>query len=512
VKLWRNGETVKRGVGAVALLLAACASAPEPAPAPKPADERPVHPVTSATPQPQEPQPLSKTPPTLADPKPLSLPQVVERTLDNGLRILVVEHHELPIADMIMVVKSGNEEDPNRREGLASLTAAMLDEGVRGRTALQIADQVGFLGIELTTASGWDASRVTLHTPTSVLDSAFALFADVVLRPTFPAKELDRLRKERLTSILQQRDRGPVIADLAYNSILFGEDHPYGRAQQGTEASVKAITRAEVQNFYTQHYRPNNSVLVVVGDVRVDDVVARANRAFGAWQRGNIPASRVRPSQPSNAATTVFLIDKPGAPQSSFRIGSIGVARATQDYVPLMVMNTILGGAFTSRLNNNLRETKGYTYGAGSAFDMRQTEGPFTARAEIVREKSDSALIEFMKELRNIREPVPAQELEKAKRYLQLGLPAQFETTQDIAFRLLPLAQYDLPLDYFNSYAEKIGAVTAADVQRVAQQYVRPDNFSVVVVGDLKSIEQGIRKVHGGKVEIRDISGRPIVQ
>ena len=505
-----NGAMVKRGIGALALLIAACSSTPEPE---TPAVQVPTPPqvVQPQTP-PVEPVPASTTPPQLADPKPLSLPQVVERRLDNGLRILIVEHHELPIADFVMVVKSGSEEDPSKREGLASLTAAMMDEGTRTRDAMQIADQIGFLGIQLTTASGWDASRITLHTPTAQLDSAFALFGDVILRPSFAPKELERLRKERLTAILQQRDRGPVIADLAFSSILYGEDHPYGRAQQGNEASVKALTRADVQRFYNQHYRPNNAVLLVVGDVNADDVVARAGAVFGRWQQGTIPATRVTSSKASTANTTVYLIDKPGAPQSSFRIGSIGVNRATQDFFPLQVMNTILGGAFTSRLNNNLRETKGYTYGAGSSFDMRQAEGPFTARAEIVREKSDSALIEFMKELRNIRETVPGDELNKAKRYLQLGLPAQFETTSDIAFRLAPLAIYDLPLDYFNNYAQQIGSVTAADVQRVAQQYVRPDNFSVVIVGDLKTIEQGIRAVKIGNVEIRDMSGRPIVQ
>jgi zinc protease len=507
-----NSGAAVGGWGVGVLMLAACASSPEPAPAPPPPPVTTPAVVVQPPAQPAEPQAASTTPPQLSDPKPLTLPQVVERRLDNGLRLLIVEHHELPIADLVMIVKSGNEEDPMRREGMASLTAAMLDEGTRTRDALQIADQIGFLGISLTTASAWDASRVSLHTPTAQLDSAMSLFADVLLNPSFATKELERLRKERLTSILQQRDRGPVIADLAFSSILYGEDHPYGRAQQGTEPSIKAITRAEMQRFYNTHYRPNNSVLVVVGDVSADDVVARANRLFGKWQPGTIPASRVAASKPSGANTTVYLIDKPGAPQSSFRIGSIGVARATQDYFPLMVMNTILGGAFTSRLNNNLRETKGYTYGAGSSFDMRQAEGPFTARAEIVAEKSDSALIEFFKELRNIRAAVPAQELDKAKRYLQLGLPAQFETTSDIALRLAPVALYDLPLDYFNSYVQKIGEVGTTDVQRVAQQYVRPDNFSVVIVGDLKTIEQGIRAVQVGKVEIRDMSGRPIVQ
>ena len=502
------------GILSLGALAASCASTPPepPPPAPPAIEVPPPRVVEQPQTPPAEPQAASTTPPPLGDPKPLTLPQVVERQLDNGLRLLIVEHHELPIADFVMVVKSGNEEDPARREGLASLTAAMLDEGTKTRNALQIADQIGFLGIALTIATGWDASRVSLHTPTAQLDSSLALFADVILNPSFAVKELERLRKERLTTILQQRDRGPVIADLAFSSILYGEDHPYGRAQQGNEVSVKAITRADMQRFYSTHYRPNNATLIVVGDVDVNDIMTRANRIFGGWQRGTIPPSRVTAAKPSSGATTVFLIDKPGAPQSSFRIGSIGVSRANQDYFPLIVMNTILGGSFTSRLNNNLRETKGYTYGAGSNFDMRQAEGPFRAAAEIVAEKSDSALTEFFKELRNIRNDIPAQELDKAKRYLQLQLPAQFETTADRAFRLVPLALYDLPLDYFNSYAQKIGAVNNADVQRVAQQYVRPENMSVVIVGDLKTIEQGIRSVKIGRVEIRNMAGRPIVQ
>ena len=493
----------------MACLLAACASGGE---APPPAVQVP-EPRQVEQPEPiQAPQAAQTTPPELSDPKPLTLPTVVERQLNNGLRILVVEHHELPIADFIMVVKSGSEEDPRGREGLASLVAAMLDEGTRTRDALEIADQAAFLGISLTTSSGWDASRISLHTPTAQLDSALALFADVIRNPTFADKELERLRKERLTAILQQRDRGPVIADLAFNAILFGEDHPYGRPQIGTEASVQAITRADLQRFYQQHYRPNNAVLIAVGDVTANDVMVRAEKLFGTWQRGTVPATQVQAPRKDDTGTTIFLLDKPNAPQSSFRIGSIGVARSTEDYFPILVMNTILGGSFTSRLNNNLRETKGYTYGAGSSFDMRQVEGPFVARAEIVAAKSDSALIEFFKELRDIREQVPEDELTKAKRYLQLGLPAQFETTQDIAFRLVPVALYDLPLNYFNSYAQNIAAVTAADVQRVAQQYVRPDNFSVVIVGDLKTIEPGIRATGIGKVEVRDMSGKPIVQ
>ena len=491
------------------VLLAACASSPEPVVQTPPPTVTP--PVLERVELPPEPVPGDTVPPSTGAPKPITLPSVVERTLANGLRLLIVEHTELPIADFVLVVRSGTEADPRGREGVATLTSALIDEGTATRNSMQIADQAAFLGVELSTASGWDASRISLHTPTAQLDSALALFADVVLRPAFATKEIERLRKERLTQILQIKDRAPQIADLAFSSILYGENHPYGRWQTGTEASVKAITRADLQRFYNTHYRPNNSTLIVVGDVTPDDIEARINKLFGDWKRADVPATKFTKA-PAASATTVYLIDKPGAPQSSFRVGTVGVPRSTEDFFALQVMNTILGGSFTSRLNNNLRETKGYTYGAFSGFAMRQQAGPFVARAEIVAEKSDSALIEFMKELRNVHQPVPSAELDKAKQYLQLQLPGQFETTTDIAQGLVPVALYSLPLDYYNNYAQNIGGISQQDVQRVARQYVRPDNFAIVIVGDRKAIEQGIRSVNIGKVEIRDITGQPILQ
>lgn len=486
----------------------ACSSKPQvviqQTPPPPPTPVQNIEPAV-----PPQPQAASTTPPVLGAPKPITLPGVVERKLSNGLRLLVVEHHELPLADFILITRSGSEADPARKEGVASLTSGMLDEGTTTRSSLQIADQAAFLGVRLSTSSDWDISRISLHTPTVQLDSALALFADVALRPSFAAKELDRLRKERLTQILQVKDRGPQIASLAFNSILFGDEHPYGRWQMGTESSVKTIARADLQRFYSTYYRPNNTTLIVVGDVSADDIDARLQKLFGAWKPAEVPAPKFG-TAPAISGTTVFLIDKPGAPQSSFRIGSIGVARSTQDFFPLQVMNTILGGSFTSRLNQNLRETKGYTYGAGSGFALRQVAGPFTASAEIVAAKSDSALVEFFKELRSIREAVPQHEVDKAKQYLQLQLPAQFETTADIAQGLVPVARYNLPLDYFNNYAQNIGAVSQQDIQRVAQQYIRPDKFAVVIVGDRKAIEPGLRALNIGKLEIRDMAGRLI--
>jgi predicted Zn-dependent peptidase len=249
--------------------------------------------------------------------------------------------------------------------------------------------------------------------------------------------------------------------------------------------------------------------MIIVGDVNPAQIEQKINSLFGSWQRGDVPQlSYAEP--PKSQTTTIYLIDKPGAAQSSFRIGSVGVPRSTRDYFALTVMNTILGGSFTSRLNQNLRETRGYTYGAGSRFDMRRAAGPFLASAEIVTAKSDSALLEFMKELNAIRQSAPANELLRAKRYLQLQQPGNFETTQDIAFQLLPVALYGLPLDYYNNYVQNIEAVTQADVARVAQQYINPASLAVVIVGDRKTIEQGLKATNVGPIVIRDISGQPI--
>jgi zinc protease len=228
---------------------------------------------------------------------------------------------------------------------------------------------------------------------------------------------------------------------------------------------------------------------------------------FGGWSRR--PVSDTRYPQLANvpAAPTIYLVDKPGAPQSSIRIGNIGVPRSTSDYFALQVMNTILGGSFTSRLNQNLREKKGYTYGAGSGFSMRRQAGPFSARAEVTGTKTDSSLVEFLRELRSIRDTVSSTELARAKQYLQLGLPSDFETTTDIAFQLVPVVVYGLPADYYSTYVQQIENITQADVQRVARQYVDPSKMSIVVVGDRASIENGLRALNVGAISVRDLTG-----
>jgi zinc protease len=446
-------------------------------------------------------------PPVLGPPKPLTLPAVVTRELPNGLRLLVVEQHELPIADFVLVIKSGGETDEPGKLGTATLATSLLKEGTATRSSLQIADQEAFLGVDVFAGSGWDATTLQLHTPTAQLDSALALFADIALRPAFPTNELERLRKNRLTSLLQVKDRAPEIANRAYAAIVYGSA-AYGRPLTGDEASTNAIQQADVRRFYETYFRPNNATLLVVGDVRPDDIERRVRAMFGGWQRATVPPASY--GQPAAAkGTTIYVVDKPGAAQSSFRIGGVGVARNTADYFPLTVMNTALGGSFTSRLNQNLRETKAYTYGASSGFAMRRAPGPFLASAEVVAAKTDSALIEFMKELRAIRDTIPQDELEKTKRYLQLQLPGRFETTGGIAGQLAQLVTYDVPLSFYNSYTQGIASVTQADVQRVARQYIDPDRLAIVIVGDRKSIEPTLRATKLGDVTIVDITGRP---
>lgn len=450
------------------------------------------------------------SPPSLGAPKPISLPPVEVRELPNGLKLMVVERHQLPIVDFILVINAaGSAANPADRAGLADLTAQMLMAGAGDRTSLEVDDQAAFLGVKLETRSGWDAATVSLTTPTEQMDSALALMSDVVLRPTFPEDEFERIKRERLTALLQLKDRPSAIADLAFPAILFGTQHPYGRPAPGNEESIDRIGVDAVKWFYNSHYAPNSATLIAVGDITAEELEGKIAALFGGWERREVILPDF-PDVPKPATTTIYLIDKPGAGQSSFRVGLVGVPRLTPDYFPLDVTNTILGGSFTSRLNMNLRETKGFTYGAGSRFDMRQSAGPFLARSEIVADMTDSALVEFIKELRAIRDTVPAEELFKAKQFLQLQLPSTFETTRDIANRLVSVALYGLPLDYYNHYSNNIATVTQQDVQRVARRYIDPDHLVVVIVGDRETVEPKLKALNIAPVEIRGLEGEKL--
>ena len=442
----------------------------------------------------QSPQrPDRSKPPALGPAPALRLGTPQKSTLPNGLRVWVLEQHAVPLVQLNVLVLAGASADPSGKYGAGSLTAAMLDEGAGGRSALDLADQVEFLGASLATTAGFDSSAVRMSTPVAKLADALPLLADVAIRPDFPPAELERLRAERLTSFVQARDDPQSLAGLAFPRLVFGPGHRYGTSANGTEATTKALTLDDLRDFHRAHYRPDNAVLIAVGDVTPATLLPLVEKSFGAWKgdgRQAAPASVPQAAQVTKR--NVFLVDKPGAPQSQVRIGWVGVPRSTPDYFPLQVLNTILGGSFTSRLNQNLRETHGYSYGAFSTFDMRLSAGPFYALAGVQTDKTAEALKEFFVELNGMLKPIPAEEVEKAKNYVALGFPGEFETNSEVAARLEQLVVFGLPDDYFPQYVPRIQAVTPADVARVAKTYLQPEKFQVMVVGDRAAVAKSI--------------------
>lgn len=450
----------------------------------------------------QQPPDRSK-PPVPGPAAALTLPNVQKLTLGNGLRVWVLEHHEVPLVQANLVVLSGAAADVPGQFGAASMTAAMLDEGAAGKAALALADEVEFLGAQLSTSASFDASVVRLSTPAARLNDALALMAAVALTPDLPQQELERLRTERLTSLLQARDDPASLVGIAFPRLLFGPEHRYGTAAGGTEASLKGLGISELRSFHRAHYRPDNAVLIVVGDVTPAALRPLVDARFGAWKADGAPAAAlpIRTS-PQPGKRQIFLVDKPGAAQSQIRVGLVGVPRSTPDYIALDVLNTMLGGSFTSRLNQNLREKNGYSYGARSIFDMRRAAGPFFATAGVQTDKTAPALTEFFNELNGILKPIPADELQKSKSYAALSFVREFETTGQLAAKLEEIATYGLPDDVFTKYVPSVEGITSADLSRVAKQYLLLDRMTVVIVGDRASIEAPVRAANLGPVTV----------
>ena len=448
-------------------------------------------------------QPVDRSkPPAIGPPPVLKLPPLETRALSNGLQVRVMGVHKVPTVHLALTIRTGVTADPAGKAGVASLTADMLDEGAGSRSALEIADAIDFLGAELATSGGVDATTVELHVPVARLADALPVMADVVARPTFPESELKRLREERLASLLEMQDDPEQLIQVAFPRLVFGAQHRYGTPSIGSAASLKGIGVADLKAFHAANIRPANAVLVVAGDVSADAVLPQLERAFGGWTGPAAGAAATLAAPPAVAARRVYLIDKPGAAQSQIRIGTVGVPRSTPEYFALRVLNTVLGEAFTSRLNTNLREVHGYAYGAGSRFDMRLNAGPFYAAAGVQTDKTAEALKEFFIELTRIHEPIPAEELDKAKNYLALLLPRNFETTRGTASALAQAWIYNLPADYYATYADRVRAVTAAEVKRAADKYILPDKLAVVIVGDRKTIEASVKALNLGPLTI----------
>jgi zinc protease len=441
--------------------------------------------------------------------RPLQLPTPTTATLPNGLTLILSERKEVPIVAASLVLKTGSDANPLDRPGLASFVAAMLDEGTATRSALQLADEVAQLGASLSTGSSVDASTLSVRSLARNFGPTLDILADVAMRPSFPAEEIERQRASRLASLLQQRENPTAVAAQVTAAALYGNRHPYGFSEIGTEASVKAITREDMQAFWKQNFVPNNTALVVAGDITMEQLRALAEKAFGSWQRGT-PA-RPTLGEPATTAARVVIVDTPGSPQTQLRVAAIGAPRSSPDFRPLQLMNLTLGGNFASRINMNLREKNGYTYGANSNFSFRRAAGPFQVASGVRTDVTGPAVAEIFNEVRGIVErPITDEELQRAKDGLSNSLAGAFETSSSAVGNFSNVFTYDLGLDYYTRYAEQVRAVTAAQTADVAKRYMVPGKMVVVAVGDRATIEPELKKLNLGTIEIRDAEGKPI--
>jgi zinc protease len=437
-------------------------------------------------------------------PRPYRFPAFEQRTLRNGLRVTVAPLHTLPVVTTLAVIDAGATRDPAGLEGLALLTTRALDEGTATMDALQLAERLELLGTTLDTGADWDSAIVQLTSLSSRLHDAFAVLAEVLRSPSFPESELGRLREERLADLAQLRAEPRGLADYYFSRLLYDGTSRFSRRAGGDETSLAQITREEVVKYHDTFFRPGSVGLMIVGDVTIEDGVALAEEHFGDWE-GQAPSLPEPDDRQRYLDPRVHVVSKADAPQSELRVGHVSVPRRHADYFPLVVMNAILGGLFSSRINLNLREAHAYTYGAHSAFDWRRAASPFEISTAVETAVTGDAIREIVKELTAIRESeVSEAELSLAVSYLDGVFPIRFETTAAVAGGLANLEIFRLPPDYFDSYRAHIRAVTASDVLRVARTHLDPTRLQIVVVGDATSIADSLTDIGAGPVVVYD--------
>ena len=445
-------------------------------------------------------------PPALPAAPKLVLPSVAVSKLANGVALQVVTQTEVPLVQVTLTVAGGSRLD-GAEPGRASFMARMLTESAGGKDVNALQSELAFLGANLSASSSWDTFVVSLNVPKRSLGAALDLMADVVQRPSFTAADIRRQRELRAAGILQRRDQPNAIAGLAFNALVFPAGHPYHNSSDGDSASTARLDSVSVRSFYNRVFVPERAKFIVVGDITDAEATSMLASRFGSWSMAGapMPIQAVTVAAVDNTAAKVFLIDKPGAAQSVISIGGPGVSRFSADYPALVVMNTLLGDSFSSRLNQNLRETKGYTYGIGSRFGWAPIPNSFRISSAVRTDVTDSSLVEVFKELRAIQNnPVDVAELARAKAYVALAIPGNFETNGGIAGELAGLNTFGLSLGSVSDFIIKVNAVTAADVQRVAKKYLPVNRATIVVVGDLAKIRAGVEALKLGTISVLD--------
>ncbi|HLA11339.1 MAG TPA: pitrilysin family protein [Pyrinomonadaceae bacterium] len=430
--------------------------------------------------------PRVTTQPPPLPPRPIRIPRGEETFLPNGLKVILVEDRRLPLVSYRLALRCGDAHDPRELPGLTDTLTGLLTEGTESRTSRQIADEVARMGASLSAGANSDYTNVAASSLARFTDQVLDILADVTLRPSFPENEVELAKQNTIESLKQQRAQPSFLATEMVSRVMYGE-HPYSVVSP-TPESIKATTRGSLVDFHRNRFVPNNAVLTIGGDLKSAQVIAKVESLFSEWEAGSAPSEEF-PPLPDRVRRTGHIVDRPGSAQSNIVIANAGITRTSPDYFPMLLMHTVLGANASSRLFMNLREEKGYTYGAYSSLDARRTAGTVRATAEVRTPVTGDSLKEFIYELNRIRtEPVSEKEISDAKSYLTGVFPIRLETQEGLIDQLVQIEMFGLPRDYLETYRDCVQAVTIEQIQEVAERYIRPDQAAIVIVGDGKQI------------------------
>jgi zinc protease len=439
----------------------------------------------------------------------VKLPRAEETTLKNGLRVVLLPAHKVPTFNMQMVVLSGGLVDKPDYRGLASFTATLLREGTAKRSSKDIAEQVDALGATLGANAGFSSMTSTVSTGGLVenIDQTLELFADVIRNPTFPQAEVDKYKSRTLAQLQFQRSIPQFLAAEQFQKAIYGTSHPASLIAPPAE-SLKKLTSKDLAEFHSTYYRPNNAILAVVGDVTMKELVPKLEKYFGDWPKADVPATTIPPA-PAQSESRIYLIDRPGSVQTVLQLGTLGIERTSPDYFAVLLADRVFGGGPSARLFLNLREDKGYTYGAYSNFGGSKFRGTWVSSSEVRTDVTEGAMKEFMYELNRMRnELVPVEELDNAKRAIIGSFALSLEQPGTLLQNIITQKLYNLPADYWDTYPQKVAAITAQDVQMAAKKYIDLGHLQVVAVGDAAKAREVLAKY--GKVELYDAEGKPV--
>ncbi|MFA5264174.1 MAG: pitrilysin family protein, partial [Opitutaceae bacterium] len=440
-------------------------------------------------------------------------PRFERATLSNGLKIVLAERHSVPVVDMKLLVNSGYAADTLAVPGCARLALDMLDEGTPTRTSIQIGDELDSIGAKLGAGCNLDIAVVSLNTLKDQLDKALDIYADVILHPSFPESDFKRLQKQRLVGIQREKAEPNGLALRIMPGLLYGPNHPYGMpfTGSGSEASVSKLTTADMKRFHETWFKPNNSTLIVVGDTTLAEIAPKLEKLFSGWKQRAVPPIDIAQVKPP-ASPRVFILDRPGSQQSVIFVGEVAPPKANPEEIAIEIMNDILGGSFTSRVNMNLREDKHWSYGVFTTVVDARGQRPFLSLAPVQGDKTKEALQELQREFSDFVGAKPPTEEERIKTVKDrtLGLAGSWETSAAVSGSIAEIVRFGLSDDYFSSYAGKIEALKQDEIAKAAKTVVHPGELTWVVVGDRSKIEAGIRELNWGEVQLLDTDGKPV--